>query len=193
MHKRERTKRLPRQLQVDLDALSESNSRSSYLKKQASYFSERRKILPTAIDHYKGKWLRRRAWERHIREQKSLTDFVHRLRALQRDKDVPIALAYGSWGGVAGQPNAACNKGQPSCIGKGLRQKLSKHFLVLSTPEAYTSKTCSICQSECGPCKEVDHVQQLRRYKKATTDEERRRALRFSVRAIVTMLIAQLI
>ena len=93
-------------------------------------------------------------------------------------------MQQSSWRGVAGKPNAACNKGHPSCIGKGLRQKLSKHVLVLSTPEAYTSNTCSICQSECGPCQEVDRVHQLRRFNEATTDEERHRATLFSVRGL---------
>ena len=103
---------------------------------------------------------------------------------MQTDPNVPMVLAYGSWGGVAGTPGAPCNKGHPSCLGKGLRHKLSRHFVVLTTPEAYTSKTCSICGSTCGPCHEVDDAHRVARLEKATTDEERRRAARFSVRGL---------
>ena len=103
---------------------------------------------------------------------------------LQREKDVPLALAYGSWGAVAGRPDAPCNKGIPPCLGRGLRQKLSKHFLVICTPEQYTSKTCSLCGSTCGPCEEVDAEHRLKLLAQATTESETRRAMRFSVRGL---------
>ena len=35
-------------------------------------------------------------------------------------------------------------------------RKLSKRFLVSPTPEAYTSKTCSRCFGDCGPCSEME-------------------------------------
>ena len=43
-------------------------------------------------------------FERHILKyagQKSVTDFVRRIRDLQRDKDIPLVLAYGAWANVA--------------------------------------------------------------------------------------------
>ena len=64
---------------------------------------------------------------------------------MSRDDAPPMILAYGSWANVAGRPGAACNRGAPPCIGKGLRAKLSNHFIVASTPEAWTSETCSRC------------------------------------------------
>ena len=93
-------------------------------------------------------------------------------------------MAYGSWGAVAGRPGAPCNKGIPPCPGRGLRQRLSKHFLILCTPEQYTSKTCSLCGSLCGPCEEVDKEHRRRHFAKATSDSERRRAECFSVRGL---------
>ena len=78
----------------------------------------------------------------------------------------------------------ACNRGCPPCIGVGLRQKLSKHFVVVSTPEQYTSKICSACGDLCGPCAEVDQVHRSRRLEAATTPEETLRASHFSVRGL---------
>ena len=42
-------------------------------------------------------------------------------------------------------------KGIAPCIGIGLRRRLAKEFVVVDTPEHYTSKTCSGCHCECGP------------------------------------------
>jgi hypothetical protein len=183
-HAKTQLESTPEELKTNIANLADFNSRSSYVERQRAYFKRRREFLHSAIDHYKGKWHRRRLWERHIRGQRSLTDFVARLHTLQTDPNVPMVLAYGSWGGVAGTPGAPCNKGHPSCIGKGLRHKLSKHFVVLTTPEAYTSKTCSICGSICGPCKEIDDARRVTRLEKATTDKDKRRAARFSVRGL---------
>ena len=60
-------------------------------------------------------------------------------------------LAYGSWGMVAGRAGAACNKGNPPCVGVGLMHRLARRFVVAPTPEAYTSKTCCACLGPCGP------------------------------------------
>ena len=62
-----------------------------------------------------------------------------------------MVLAYGSWGTIAGRAGAACNKGNPPCIGVGLMRKLAKRFVVAITPEQYTSKTCCRCMGQCGP------------------------------------------
>ena len=69
-----------------------------------------------------------------------------------------MVLAYGSWGLVAGKSGAACNKGNPPCIGVGLMRKLARRFVVVPTPEAYTSKTCCRCLGECGPWIEVEEL-----------------------------------
>ena len=111
------------------------------------------------------------------------TDFVRRIRGLSR-KGAPMVLAYGSWASVAGRPGAPCNRGIAPCIGVGLRRELSKHFIVAVTPEQWTSQTCSACNGFCGPCREVDAVQRVKRMAKASTDQERAKAARFSVRGL---------
>ena len=113
-----------------------------------------------------------------------MTDFVRRIRSLQRNKNIPIVLAYGAWANVAGKSSAVCNRGHPPCVGIGLRAQLSKHFLVVSTPEAYTSKTCSLCGSCCGSCTEVDNVHRAKKMTEAKNDRERAKAAHFSVRGL---------
>ena len=184
VHKRERTARCPEALVTDLESLSSCNSRSAYLERQHAYFTRRRTFLPTALTYYEQHWHRRRHWERHIASQRSLTDFVRRIRSLRRDDNKTLAIAYGSWGAIAGRPGAACNRSLPPCLGCGLRRKLAAHFLIIPTPEAYTSKTCSLCGATCGPCETVDHQHREARTNAATTDVERQRAARFSVRGL---------
>ena len=142
--------------------------------------------LDDALAHHERRWHRKAHWERHVRGQRSLTDFVKRIRSLKckEEKDKPMALAYGSWGGVAGKPGMACNKGNPPCLGRGLRSKLANHFLILCTPEHYTSKTCSLCGGQCGRCEEIDELRRSERAQKASNEEERRKALRYSVRGL---------
>lgn len=177
-------KETPPELLQCMRAQSEYNSRSSYLETLSAYFGCRRRALQPLLQHFSQEKYRKRQWKRFIKRQKSTTDFVRRIRSLQMDKEVPLMLAYGSWGGIAGRPGHVCNKGNPPCPGIGLRSELSKHFLVVSTPEYNTSKTCSICQHECGPCKEVDEWHRPRKYMEAKTFKERNRAMKFSVRGM---------
>ena len=150
-------KEMPPSLQEGTLKLSEYSSRSSYPDRLGDYFKTRRTMLKDALEHYGNLKYRYRAWTRFRREQRSITDFVRRIKGLADDKDSPIILAYGSWANVAGKPGRKENKGHPSCIGKGLRAKLAKHFVVVSTPEAWTSKTCSKCGGRCDGCMEVDN------------------------------------
>lgn len=139
--------------------------------------------MQESVDHFSQLVYRERAWRRHIRGQKSITDFVRRISSMRRENS-PMIIAYGSWANIAGRPGAACNRGSPPCIGKGLRDKLSKHFIVVSTPEKWTSKTCSACGSICGPCSEVDSFHRQKLLLSSKTEEERKRASHFSVRGL---------
>ena len=181
-HLEEERRRRPQALTDALDGLSSFNSRSANVEKMHSYFELRRRVLPSALDFYSRRWHRKRLWERHVRGQRSITDFVRRISSL--DDGRQLVIAYGSWGGVAGLPGAPCNRGHPPCMGKALRHKLSLHFVVLSTPEAYTSKTCSRCGSECGPCESVDAEHRARLLLAATTHQQIDAARRFSVRGL---------
>ena len=101
--------------------------------------------------HYGDMAHRRRRWKRAIKTQKSEERLDKRRQGMQKERERPIGLAYGSWGTIAGRAGAACNKGNPSCIGVGLMRKLAKRFVVAITPEQYTSKTCCRCMGQCGP------------------------------------------
>ena len=100
---------------------------------------------------------RKRRWKTSIKAQQSEERLYKRLEAIKKKgDDRPTVLAYGSWGLVAGRAGAACNRGNPPCIGVGLMRKLSRRFVVSPTPEAYTSKTCCRCLGPCGPWEEKE-------------------------------------
>ena len=177
------TEETPEVLARGMREATKYNSRSPTLETLCSYFDCRRRWLCDAYDFFGRLKYRQRAWKRFSRGQKSLTDFVRRIRSMSRER-APMTLEYGSWANVAGRPGVPCNRGAPPCIGKGLRAKLSNHFIVASTPEAWTSKTCSCCGSLCGPCEEVDAIRRAKMAQRAKDEEQVKRAKRFSVRGL---------
>ena len=184
LHKERELNELPSSLKEKIEDLSNEFSRASSLDALKSYFQKRRLLLEEALCHYGAKIRRKRQWERHRLGQKVITDFVSRINALRVNKKAPVVIAYGSWSNVAGRPGLPCNKGHPPCLGIGLRKKLSKHFVVAVTPEAFTSKTCSLCGCMCGPCEEVEAERRAVKMTAAQTEEERRKASRFYIRGL---------
>ena len=100
---------------------------------------------------------RRRRWKVAIKTQQSESKLYNRIEAMQSSRK-QLVLAYGSWGLVAGRPGAACNRGNPPCIGVGLMRKLACRFVVAPTPEAYTSKTCCRCLGDCGAWEDLERI-----------------------------------
>lgn len=184
-HADEDLRRRPERLRERLEELTKTNSRSFCTSDLAHYFATRRSLLDEALHCFQPLWRRERRWQRFIRQQKSFTDFAQRIRKMRdRSSDRPFVIAYGSWGGIAGVPGQPCNRGHPPCLGKGLRARLASEFVVVSVPERNTSKTCSICGSECGPCEEVDALRRAERMAKATSEESLNKAKRYSVRGL---------
>ena len=68
-------------------------------------------------------------------------------------------LAYGSWGLTTSRKF----KGLPPCIGVGLARRLATEFIVVPTPEQYTSKTCPKCLGPCGAHPTLRHLLRPRR------------------------------
>jgi hypothetical protein len=190
-HQRKMDKECPTALKAAMNSSSSYNSRSSYLEKSHDYFTQRRSYLREAQDHFSTLKYRERSWIRYRKSQESFTDFVRRIKGMSRE-NAPMILAYGSWANVAGRPGTVGNKGIPPCLGKGLRAKLSNHFIIASTPEQWTSKLCSACgEFTCEPCKEVDTLRRAKLLAKANElpdGEEREKAIkkasRFSVRGL---------
>lgn len=186
-HASEMARTTPHALKASMNAMTDTNSRSSSLQELTRYFRRRREWLYDGLEHFETSRYRRRRWQRFIGEQESVSKFVARIRSLRRDADTPMVLGYGSWGGIAGRAGAACNRHHPPCIGVGLRRRLSRHFCVVSTPEHMTSKTCSLCGGRCGPCAEVDAFHRERKLSDARASDDPsdvRRAERFSVRGL---------
>ena len=138
------------------DDLRGFDSRAADLEELTKYLLARRAGMKACLDYYSHLDHRRRRWKSCIKLQKSEEKLYRDIRAKFKTDRRPLVLAYGMWGSVAGRPGAACNKGNPPCVGAGLMRKLSKRFVVALTPEAYTSKTCNRCLHPCGAWKEVE-------------------------------------
>jgi hypothetical protein len=126
------------------------HSRSSTLEAFCAYCGKRHESLDVCLAFYSELGHRKRRWKTAIKTQQSEERLYKRLEGIKKDSR-PMVLAYGSWGMIAGRAGAACNRGNPPCIGVGLMRKLSRRFVVAPTPEAYTSKTCCRCLGPCGP------------------------------------------
>ena len=143
---------LPNEVVVAEEALSLHDSRSPIQRVFYEYCVERRKAHEVALAHYAQLAHRRRRWKTVIKTQQSEELLFSKLRGIHKKGDErTLVLAYGSWGAVAGRAGAACNRGNPPCVGVGLMNKLAKRFVVALTPEQYTSKTCCHCLGPCGP------------------------------------------
>ena len=151
-------KRSKPQSVLDAEAeLTGFHSRTSDLDSFCAYCRKRHETLESCLAFYAGLVHRKRRWKTAIKAQQSEERLYKRLEGVQKKGDRrPIVLAYGSWGMVAGRAGAACNRGNPPCIGVGLMRKLSRRFVVSPTPEAYTSKTCCRCLGACGPWDEKE-------------------------------------
>mgnify|MGYP006081727013 FL=1 len=132
--------------------LSGYHSRSADLERFAAYCAKRHETLDDCLAFYGDLGRRQRRWKTVIKAQQSEERLYQRIEGLKSVGDSrPLVLAYGSWGMVAGRPGAACNRGNPPCVGVGLMRRLARRFVVAPTPEAYTSKTCCRCLGSCGP------------------------------------------
>lgn len=156
----------------DVEAeLTGFHSRTSDLDSFCAYCRKRHESLDACLASYSDIGYRKRRWKTAIKAQQSEERLYKRLECIRKKGDHrPIVLAYGSWGMLAGRAGAACNRGNPPCIGVGLMRKLSRRFVVSPTPEAYTSKTCCRCLGPCGPWdeKEVEMGKKIRGLRRCT-------------------------
>ena len=123
-----------------------------------------------------------RRWRSFKKDQQSISNLIKQIQDM-KDKDDPrtMILAYGSWVNASATFNP---KGIAPCIGIGLRRRLAKEFIVVDTPEHYTSQTCCKCFQKCGPFKELEEARRKERMLLATDEKERKKASRLHVRGI---------
>jgi hypothetical protein len=137
------------------EELSEFNSKAPSLAEFAAFVTKRRKLnleCPELATFYAEEAHRRRRRKSKIKAQQSEARLVERLKGMhEKDDSRPLVIAYGAWGLAAGQPGRPCNKGNPPAVGVGLMKRLALNFVVMPTPEHYTSKTCVKCGGTCGP------------------------------------------
>ena len=160
--------------------LSKYNSRSSHIDTLEYYFTTRRMHMKEFYNFYGMIRYRTRRWKTFKKDQKSLSKLVDNIRSLN-DQGKTMVIAYGAWANVSSKFK---NKGIAPCIGIGLRRYLSKHFIVADTPEHYTSQTCSGCLGKCGPFKELEERRKQEKLTMAVTEEEKKKASRYTIRSI---------
>lgn len=152
-HADESKRTAPFAVRDSVEQLSAHNSTSVDLQTFKAYVHARQESLAANLSFYGDIAHRRRRWKSYVKAQKSESKLFANITALHRDKKGDprrLVLAYGSWGLTAGCAGSAVNKGNPPCIGVGLMRKLATRFLVVPTPEQYTSKTCRKCLGTCG-------------------------------------------
>ncbi len=161
-------------------ALSNFSRKSSNMEIKLGYFHTRRtRLLPVALPHYGHIKYRQRNFRKYGWTQKSEANFIKQVKKLAiGNRKIAIAWGMGSRG-HAGMPGC---KGRPPCPGVGLARKIAKHIVVILTPEPYTSKTCSVCGSECSSdaCCDKKYRQHLRKKKGPRLHDraERRKVMR---------------
>ena len=92
---------------------------------------------------------------------------IDRIKSMQTKET--MVLAYGS---AVKAISTFSPKGVAPCINMGLRYRLSKHFVVVDTPEHYTSMTCSKCHCRCGPFEALETERRVKLVEKASSEEE---------------------
>ena len=141
----------PLEVRDSVGTLAAHNSKSAHLPTFRAYVHARQESLAANLAYYGNLEHRRRRWKTYIKTQQSESKLYARLAALHPEgDDRQLVLAYGSWGLVAGRAGSAVNKGNPPCIGVGLMRKLARRFLVVLTPEQYTTKKCRKCMGTAG-------------------------------------------
>ena len=160
--------------------LSLCNSRSCYIDRLESYFTTRRRYMTEFYNFYGRMRYRTRRWRTFKKNQKSLSTLVNDIRSMNKPNKTMI-LAYGAWANVS---STFKQRGIAPCIGIGMRRYLSNYFIVADTPEHYTSQTCSGCLGTCGPFKELEQQRRHEKLMVAVTDQEKKKASRYTIRSI---------
>jgi hypothetical protein len=134
-------------------SLSNHQSKAVSVDDFVAYCACRHRFLDEALSFYGNVDHRHRRRKRMIKARQSEEKLVRRLKELQQD-DRPLLLAYGSWGATTSK----AFRNIPPCVGVGLMRRLAHRFVVVVTPEHYTSKTCARCLGPCGPHPTLRHA-----------------------------------
>ena len=164
-------KRMEEEKKQTPDVLAVEGEMGKYSKRSTdrdvllSYFDARRSGSISLDAFYGDLRYRIRRWRSFQKEQRSIQKLIHRIEGM-RTKETMV-LAYGS---AVTAISKLRPKGVAPCINMGLRRRLSKHFVVVDTPEHYTSQTCSVCHCQCGPFTELE--EQRRKELKLKREQE---------------------
>ena len=152
------------------EALSGTCGRASDLVRFGEYLEAKWLCLKLCGAHLSRKLeyraLRYKAWAGRRRSENRL------VRSIRAKFGRGAVLAIGDWSKVC---RTSGFRGLAPTPGVGLRRRLARDFLVVGTPEAYTSQRCSECGSEVRPVAERCKVPTSKKRRAAATgvDQEK--------------------
>jgi len=127
-------------IQKIIKELSKFNTNTSVLTNFKQYLVYRRTVEDKLYTFYSDLVFKTRKFSTYQKTQKSETELIKNIK--EKFGPSEFILAYGNWN----NPNQY--KGvspSPTC---GMRKLLQHHFKCITVPEAYTTKTCSICLTQ---------------------------------------------
>jgi len=143
------------------------SAKSPHLDRFLAWVSARERIGPIVRPFYEHLHRRKLRWKRHIEHERSITNFIQRIKAFEKATGKQLVIAWGGWGKSAGRPGQACNKGSAPAMGVGLLNAVAEHFLVVVVPEGYSTKTCYHCGGKASRCVEVEEARRAQRDERA--------------------------
>ena len=154
--------RLRRRVRRAQEALSGTCGRASELARFGEYLEAKWLCLELCGAHLSRKLeyraLRYKAWAGRRRSENRL------VRSIRAEFGRSAVLAIGDWSKAY---RTSGFRGLAPTPGVGLRRRLARDFLVVGTPEAFTSQRCSECGSEIRPVAERRRVPTSKKRKAA--------------------------
>ncbi|MEK9577710.1 MAG: hypothetical protein VW008_00020 [Aquiluna sp.] len=139
------------------------SAKSPHLDRFLAWAAARERIAPVVRPFYEHMHRRKLRWKRHIEHERSIANFIQRIKAFEKATGKQLVIAWGGWGKSAGRPGQACNKGSAPAMGVGLLNAVAEHFLVVVAPEGYSTKTCYHCGGKASRCVEVEEARRAKR------------------------------
>ena len=141
------------------------SAKSPHLDRFLAWVAARERIGPVVRPFYEHPQRRKLRWKRHIEHERSLANFIQRIKKFEKQTGKQLVIAWGGWGKSAGRPGQACNKRSAPAMGVGLLNAVAEHCLVIVVPEAYSTKACYHCGGKAARCVEVEEARRSDRDK----------------------------
>ena len=130
--------------QAENQCMGKTNSRSCHLGAFLQYVATWLRLEQQMLQCYTAKRHRRHHFASHCRERSFEDKLCNAIETtFKTDPSDQVVALWGNWGK---QPNGL--RHQPPTPGIGLRRKVHKRVLTLTTNEGYTSQRCACCHHQ---------------------------------------------